>query len=151
MNSITFFAEGIPRAKQSFRASRRGGGFIPAQIKAWQADVGWAGQQAMRSLGLIDPFEGNLTVTLMFFLPDLRRIDLDNLSKAVQDGLNGIVWKDDKQNIRLVLEKFVCREKQGVFVQVEENNRPLEVSGATITVLVQKPLPIFIELKESVS
>jgi Holliday junction resolvase RusA-like endonuclease len=139
MNEITFFVEGVPRAKQSFRASRNGGhGFTPAYIKAWQADVGWAGQQAMRALGLVDPFEGNLTVTLMFFLPDLRRIDLDNLSKAVQDGLNGVVWGDDKQNVCLVLRKYICRDRQGVLVQVEPNDRPIEVWGEVIDIILRQ-------------
>lgn len=138
---ITFFVEGKPRAKQSFRASRNGGrGYTPAYIKAWQAEVGWAGQQAMRAMDRTDPFEGNLTVTLKFLLPDLRRIDLDNLSKAVQDGLNGIVWKDDKQNTRLVIEKYVCRSWQGVLVQVEENTQPVEIEEQQVRDLIGWPL-----------
>lgn len=126
---ITFFASGEPRAKQSFRANRNGrGGFTPAYIKAWQSDVGWAAQQAMRARDLVDPIEAqSFTVTLVFFLGDSRRIDLDNLSKAVQDGLNQVVWQDDQQNIRLVVDKYVCRTRQGVLVKVEPNDRPLEI------------------------
>lgn len=135
---ITFFVPGEPRAKQSFRASRRGkGGFTPAYIKAWQSDVGWAGQQRMRERGYMEPIEAlSFTVTLIFFLGDARRIDLDNLSKAVQDGLNNVVWKDDQQNISLVLDKYICREKQGVLVKVEENVRPIEIDLEQMQVLV---------------
>jgi len=125
---IAFFVEGEPRAKQSFRVSGRGGGFQPARIKAWQSDVGWAAQQAIRQIGMLDPLEGNLTVELTFILGDKRRIDLDNLSKAVQDGLNGITWLDDQQNIRLVLDKYVCRQHQGVLVKISENCRATEIS-----------------------
>jgi Holliday junction resolvase RusA-like endonuclease len=124
---VEFFVAGEPRAKQSFRATR-GGGYQPARVKAWQNDCGWAGQQAMRALGRIDPIESGLTVELIFFLGNARRIDLDNLSKCVQDGLNGVVWKDDQQNITLWLSKYVCRTKTGVLVRVFENNRPVVIS-----------------------
>lgn len=125
---ITFFVEGEPRAKQSFRVSGRGRGFTPAHIKAWQSDVGWCAQMALRRLEVIDPIEGNLSVELTFFLGNLRRIDLDNLSKAVQDGLNNIAWIDDQQNISLTLNKYVCRECQGVLVKITPNPRSVEVS-----------------------
>jgi len=129
MNDIVFFVEGEPRAKQSFRANRNGrGGYTPAYIKAWQSDVGWIAQQAIRKIGMLDPLEGNLTVELTFFLGDLRRIDLDNLSKAVQDGLNDVTWKDDQQNIDLILHKYVCRTRQGVLVKITKNDRLVEIS-----------------------
>jgi Holliday junction resolvase RusA-like endonuclease len=125
---ICFFVPGEPRPKQSFRVSGRGRGFTPARVKDWQADVGWAAQQRMRELGMFDPLEGSLTVELTFILGDRRRVDLDNLAKCVQDGLNNIAWNDDQQNVRLVLNKYVCRAKQGVFVKITPNNRPIEIS-----------------------
>jgi Holliday junction resolvase RusA-like endonuclease len=128
IQEITFFVEGLPRAKQSFRSLGRRGGYQPAYIKAWQNDVGYAGQLRMRALRLYEPLTGPLTVELTFFLPDARRIDLDNLSKAVQDGLNGVVWEDDQHNIRLVLEKYICRQRQGVLVNVTSCDRDLEIS-----------------------
>jgi Holliday junction resolvase RusA-like endonuclease len=124
---VRFFVDGEPRAKQSFRVGSHGG-YQPARIKAWQEDVAWNAQQAMRRLELMEPMEGSLTVELIFFLGNARRIDSDNLSKAVQDGLNGIVWKDDQQNIRLVIDKYICREKQGVLVIVKTTDRQVEIS-----------------------
>lgn len=125
---ITFFVDGEPRAKQSFRVSGRGGGFQPARIKAWQSDVGWCAQQALRRLEMIEPIKGNLSVELTFFLGNARRIDLDNLSKAVQDGLNNVAWLDDQQNITLTLNKYVCRECQGVLVTIKPNPRAVEIT-----------------------
>lgn len=40
---------------------------------------------------------GDIQVTYNFFLPDKRHCDLTNMPKSIQDALNGIVWKDDKQ------------------------------------------------------
>ena len=137
---ISFFVDSEPRAKQSFRVSGRGRGFTPARIKAWQAEVGWTAQLAMRNLGLFEPLEGNLSVELTFFLGNRRRIDSDNLSKAVQDGLNGIVWKDDQQNITLIINKYICRARQGVLVRVTQNERPLEISLDEMNDLTGDPI-----------
>ena len=126
---ITFFVHGEPRAKQSFRVGN-GSGYQLARVKAWQADCGYAAQQAMRAVEMYEPLPKSmrLTVQMIFFLGDARVIDLDNLSKCVQDGLNGVLWADDRHNIRLVLDKYICRTKQGVLVRVIENTRPVEIS-----------------------
>lgn len=119
--SIEFFVPGEPRAKQSFRVSGRGRGFTPARVKAWQADVGWVAQQMMRAKRMMDPLTGNLIVSLDFQLGNARRVDLDNLSKAVLDGLNGICWEDDRQVFALHLVKVVCEKSlAGVFVSIAQ-------------------------------
>src|SRR5699024_7378870 len=38
------------------------------------------------------------------------RPDIDNYAKAPLDALNGIVWQDDSQIVRLVSEKFYSHE-----------------------------------------
>ena len=126
---LEFFVLGEPRAKQSFRVGN-GGGFQPARVKAWQSDCGYAGQLAMRAAGMYEPLPRgmHLTVEMYFFLGDARVIDLDNLSKCVQDGLNKVVWADDQHNVRLILDKYICRSKQGVLVRVFENNRSIEIT-----------------------
>ena len=35
-----------------------------------------------------------------------RRLDVDNVAKAALDALTGLVWRDDRQVVRLVVEKF---------------------------------------------
>jgi Holliday junction resolvase RusA-like endonuclease len=135
---ISFFVPGVPRAKQSFRVAGRGRGFTPARVKAWQADVGWEAQLKMRALGLVDPLPGRFTVQIIFFMKDARRVDLDNLAKCVQDGMNGIVWQDDQQNVRLVLDKYICRSKQGVYVSVSPTERALEVGEDLLQSLVSE-------------
>lgn len=116
---IEFFVQGEPRPKQSFRVAGRGRGFTPARVKTWQADVGWEAQQAMRAQNLFEPITWlELAVVLEFHLGNRRRVDLDNLSKAVLDGLNGIIWKDDQQVIELRLTKQIEPETPGVHVRV---------------------------------
>ena len=119
MTELKFFVAGEPRAKQSFRSTGKGRGYTPARIKAWQADVGWVAQQTMRNAGFDGPVANRgFHVNLDFQLGDNRRIDLDNLSKAVLDGLNGIVWDDDRNVIHLNLRKEIYPEQPGVRVNV---------------------------------
>ena len=132
---ISFFVPGVPRAKQSFRVSGRGRGFTPARVKSWQSDVGWAAQLAMRARGMVDPIGGNLAVHLTFFLPNARKVDNDNLAKCVQDAMNGIVYEDDQYNVRLVVDKYICRAKQGVYVMVTPAGRALEVDEEIVNAL----------------
>ena len=118
---IEFVVEGEPRAKQSYRASKRGGGYQTARVKGWQADVGWAAQQAMRAIRMMDPLSCDVFVDLTFHLGDKRRVDLDNLSKAVLDGLNGICWEDDRQVIDLHIRKIVGQKvDSGVIVRIAQ-------------------------------
>jgi Holliday junction resolvase RusA-like endonuclease len=144
MTEITFFVEGNPVAKQSFKVSRSGGrvmGFTPARVKSWQEAVAWTAQRRMRALRLDEPIDGNLTVRLTFFLKDARRIDSDNLSKCVLDGLNQVVWIDDRQVIDLIITKYICRDHQGVLVRVESNPRRMELSLAEINIIRASALP----------
>lgn len=145
---LSFWVEAEPRAKQSFRVGK-GRGFTPQYIKNWQGKVGGTAQQAMMVNGFNEPFACHMTVTLIFFLGDARRIDLDNLSKAVQDGMNKIVWVDDQHNIKLVLDKYICREKQGVWVKVERNDRPVEVTAAQMPLIVMGTWLPLLEMEAS--
>ena len=126
---LAFFVPGPARAKQSFRYGARGHNYTPARVKAWQADVGWAAQQAIHKLDSNSfPLTGDVAVDLIFLLKDKRRIDCDNLSKAVLDSLNGITWDDDKQTIDLHPRKFIVpSEESGVYVIIKETTPDLNL------------------------
>lgn len=53
-------------------------------------------------------------------LPHVVKPDCDNLAKAVQDCLNGILWHDDRQIAKLIVDKSYCRlgEVEGVLIEV---------------------------------
>jgi crossover junction endodeoxyribonuclease RusA len=54
----------------------------------------------------IRPRWGDFEVEIMVdLLPNMPPIDLDNIAKAVLDGLTKAVFHDDSQIVRLVLEK----------------------------------------------
>ena len=49
------------------------------------------------SAGLSTPLTGDVRLEIRLWLPDRRRRDVDNIAKAIADGLNGIAWEDDSQ------------------------------------------------------
>ena len=69
---------------------------------AYKHQVGWAAKAA----GVKDPSAKDIEVTAIAYLcPKLKDIDVDNLGKAYLDGLNKIAWIDDKQVVKLTVEK----------------------------------------------
>jgi Holliday junction resolvase RusA-like endonuclease len=114
---IKFFVPGEPRPKQSYRSTGPGRGYQPAHVKAWQERIGWIGLEAMRGAGL-EATTDRLAVRLDFHLGNHRRVDLDNLSKAVLDGLNRVCWEDDQQIAALTLVKHVQDQEIGVDVEI---------------------------------
>lgn len=49
----------------------------------------------------------------------IKKPDLDNIVKAVKDGMNGVVWRDDAQVVRLTAAKYWAATPR-VEVRVEE-------------------------------
>ena len=113
---IDFTITGVePLPKQSFRYSKRGG-YTDPRIKAWQNEVAWMAREAMVGKDILT---GDLRVDIIFTRSNKRRVDLDNLSKAVLDGMNKIVYNDDKTVTELHLYKRFD-EVPGLYVRVEE-------------------------------
>lgn len=96
----SFVVAGNPVPKQSFRFSKKGH-FQPQRLTDWEEMVGWAAKQQAPT----QPLPGTFAVVLRFYRGDKRRVDLDNLSKAVLDALNGVFWIDDTQVTTLYLFK----------------------------------------------
>jgi Holliday junction resolvase RusA-like endonuclease len=111
--NISFTIDGKPVAKQSFRViakkdsqgkTRKVSGYTEERVTTWQQTVHLAAHQAMDGA---EPVDHDLIVRIQFILANRMRIDLDNLSKAVLDGCNEVVWKDDKQIVDLHLTKTI--------------------------------------------
>jgi len=101
---VCFTVVGDPVPKARARTVRKGGrtwSFTPKRVAAWEKVVK---EEAL--LNFNAPFNGPVAVSLAFFLkrPKARRRDnfvettpdIDNLEKAVLDGLNGVAYLDDK-------------------------------------------------------
>lgn len=92
MERLEFFTEGTPVAKARPRVTRSGT-FTPATTLAWENCIAISARIEMRAEPIM---EGRLCLIAMFY-GARANADLDNLTKAVMDALNGVVYKDDKQ------------------------------------------------------
>ena len=109
MEKISFQVKGQPIPKARARTVRKGGktwSFTPKRVTKWEQMIR---EEAKKHFP--EPLDGPLALTLIFYMkrPKSRRKDtyvsttpdLDNLEKAVLDGLSDVAYTDD----RLVVAK----------------------------------------------
>lgn len=133
----SFTVPGEPVAKGRARAFVRAGRvahYTPSKTANYESRVATFAKQAMAGA---EPFSGAvaLSVVARFSIPAswskkrrqaamdglehvTKRPDLDNVLKAIKDGMNGIAWLDDSQVVRLVDCRKVYADQPGVDVIV---------------------------------
>lgn len=128
---LSFFLHGRPIPKQSARLGKHGG-YQPKRIKKYADKVRVYCIQAL-SAGDWKVSERPVKVEMDFCfpwpsstkkalieqrLPRIKRPDLDNLAKAILDGMDAL-WVDDAQVANLLVRKLnVPRGEEGVSINV---------------------------------
>lgn len=75
----------------------------------WQAKMQWKD----------GPLKGEVHVEIRLFFPDRRVRDIDNYNKIVLDALTGIVWEDDKQITRMLID--IANDKENPRTEIQIN------------------------------
>lgn len=110
---VTFKVFGEPVAKGRPRFTKTGRTYTPKKTHDYESEVAMMAKAAM---GTSEPLETPVAVYVYVTFPvppsysnkrreaclkgferHMKRPDLDNCVKAVTDGMNGIVYKDDSQ------------------------------------------------------
>ena len=127
MTAITFTIPGKPFAKQRPRVSAFGGkarAYTPKETVSFERTVG---QTALPHFTA--PVSGPVRLTIFatfspapswskrkradhLHRPHTQKPDLDNIAKAIKDGLNRIAWADDSQ-----VSEMICRKVWGLTEQ----------------------------------
>lgn len=67
------------------------------------------------------PVQGPVAVTVRIYMGRRGRGDIDNYLKSILDGLNGVVYQDDKQVVRLDACFVACSKgEERVEIEVEQ-------------------------------
>ena len=109
--SITINGNPIPKGRPKFY---QGHAVTPEATRDYEALV----KQAAAICWQGEPTAEPVRVELRFWRGDKRQADLDNLSKAILDALNGVAWKDDGQIIQLVAYKHYNKARPRVDIKV---------------------------------
>lgn len=122
MTTIRIVVDGKPVPWARHMGGRTTRPFTPAKVRTYQDVLRVLAQQEMRDRA---PLEGPLSLVIRAGLPipkslnkrktadaisgallPTTRPDVDNYAKIALDGLNGIVWRDDSQVVRLTALKM---------------------------------------------
>ena len=136
INTVSFIVPGEPQGKGRAKIVRIGGFSrmaTPQKTVAYEGLVSHAAQQAMSGAAMfLGPCRIELDVlcsvpaswsqkkqreALEGSTRPAKKPDADNVLKAVCDGINGVVWKDDVQAVEVLLRK-VYAATPGVRVRV---------------------------------
>jgi len=88
--------------------------YTPGDTLSWENTVGWQARDQWKRAPLLGP----LGIEFVFYRENRRKVDLDNLQKAMLDGLQGILFKDDSQIKLMHSELNVKPEMPGVEVEI---------------------------------
>ncbi len=100
-----------PLGKGRARFSRDGHAYTPAQTREYEESIRWLLKSVV---GPHADSESKFGVRVAFSKTDRRRIDVDNLVKALFDAANGIVWRDDAQVRELSARLKLDAPKAGI-------------------------------------
>ena len=124
--SITVYGNAVPKGRP--RVAVRGKYpviYTPTKTRDWENLIKLAAAGKVKTL-----MTGPIELAVDFYLPrpkslpkkvkhHIKRPDLDNLTKAVMDALNGVVWKDDSQVVEKHAYKYYDIGRPRVEVKVK--------------------------------
>lgn len=135
---VTFKVDGVPVPKGRARYVRRGNHistYTPEKTRTYETLIKDAARQAM---GVSEPLETPVSLYLYIRVPipasstkkrlqaiadgsekPIKKPDASNVLKSVEDGMNGVVYKDDSQIVNIHVTKVFSSEP-GVDICVKE-------------------------------
>lgn len=101
---LTFEVRGInplPKERPRKGVSRGGKSFIytPTKTKNYEEEMGIEVGNLMVSMGLdspLYPLDSEVGIIAHFIRETRHKVDTDNLVKSLKDGLEGVLWENDK-------------------------------------------------------
>jgi hypothetical protein len=92
---MEFIVVGTPRSANAPNRSRR----------RWRERVSRAARDRSPDEGGLGPSDQEISVLIIYFYQGETTLDLDNIAKALLDGLKGVVFREDRQVSELRVRK----------------------------------------------
>ena len=67
------------------------------------------------------PFTGDVLINVKLYFGTKRKCDIDNFGKLLLDSLTGIVWEDDSQIKKMIVEKFYDKNLPRIEITILES------------------------------
>ena len=115
---VVFTVPGRPRGKERPRMGRNGKFYTPKTTREYEESVAWFAKAAYKGEPTKDPVRLDMTIR-----SSKSRADMSNILKSIEDGMNGIIYVDDKQI------------KEIHIIRTEEDGEGVDV---TVSLLKQK-------------
>ena len=118
MESVKITIPGRPVPKKRPRTSTRGGKihvYTPLKTSKYEKMIKYIALDASNGKSFFEDVEVNIKL----FFKDRRFGDLDNYTKSILDGLQGIVFENDKQVAKLNIERYIDKEERAE-VEIKE-------------------------------
>lgn len=98
---------GPPQPKERARQGRGRRWYTPERTRRYEAAVR---EQMILHAPCGWPADAEYAVEMRAYFPDARGRDLDNVCKACCDAGNECLWADDRQVVRVTMERAIDRE-----------------------------------------
>lgn len=113
----TILLDMIPPSTNHYKAQRWTGKFIQWYLTKKAKDFQENFKEHLKSY---IPVETPLDVEINYVFPDRRKHDIDNYCKILLDCMQGSVYKDDNQIVRLTLNKKYEKNNPSTTIIIRE-------------------------------
>lgn len=124
--SFAILENPVPKGRP--RLGRGNSTRTPQKTRTYERTVAWRSKGAWNYEGHNEPLGGiPISISLKFYMKRPKRItsktvggcDLDNLVKSVLDGMQGVIFADDRQITKIAAEKHYAAPSDHPYTYVE--------------------------------
>lgn len=108
----------MPVSANRYWRTFRGRMVVSAEAKAYKEQAGWLARAAGAEL-----LTGDVSLTVRVYRP-AKRGDLDNAIKILIDSMQGILYENDSQIVRIVAERYDDKHNPRVEVEAAAVSKP---------------------------
>ena len=108
--------KGNPLSTNHIYRHNRYGVYMTPKGKALKESYQWDAKTQFKG----DPIYGPVELDIKLYFGDKRKRDIDNYNKILLDSMSGIVFDDDKQIQKIIIEKGFDKKKPRTEIEINK-------------------------------